>query len=163
MRTRGAWLWLVVILGLAGASCEYRPPELPKLPVGVEVESPPHLRVVVVNVTKRPLAPSELPPLTSSGARWDYTVQFTDLVGIAVQFREVQATVRSLTGITATRTTPLPSRVEPQGTTPIVIDASLSTSNPERPGSLTGIQELVFLAQDDSGRPVRVFVRVPLE
>jgi hypothetical protein len=136
---------------------------LPKLPVRIEAESPPHLRVAVINPTKRPLAPNELPPLTRAGSRWDYAVQFTDTGGIAVQFREVQATVRSLTGITATRTFPLPSRVEPQGTTPIQIEATLVTSDPERPGSLTGVQELVFLAQDDSGRPVRVFVRVPLE
>jgi hypothetical protein len=53
--------------------------------------------------------------------------------------------------------------VEPRGTTPIAIDAYLSTSNPENPGNLTGVQELVFLAQDDSGRPVRIIVRVPLE
>jgi hypothetical protein len=151
------------MLGLAGASCEYRPPELPKLPVGIQVEGPAHLRVVVGNPTKRPLAPNELPPLTTAGSRWDYTVQFTDTGGVGVQFREVQATVRSLTGVSATRTIPLPSRVEPQGTTPIQIDATLATSYPERPGSLTGVQELVFLAQDDSGRPVRITVRVPLE
>jgi hypothetical protein len=119
--------------------------------------------VVVVNPTKRPLASNELPPLTSVGWHWDYTVQFTDTGGVGVQFREVQATVRSLTGVTATRTTPLPSRVEPQGTIPIVVGADLSTSNPDNPGNLSGVQELVFLAQDDSGRPVRVFVRVPLE
>ncbi len=163
MRTHGRCLWLVMILGLAGPGCEYRAPELPKLPVRIEVESPPHLRVAVISLTKRPLAPHELPPLTSAGARWDYSVQFTDTGGVAVQFREVQAAVRSLTGITATRTIPLPSRVEPQGTTPIAIEATLSTSNPERPGSLTGVQELVFLGQDDRGQPVRVFVRVPLE
>ncbi|HSD50888.1 MAG TPA: hypothetical protein VLG48_05715 [Candidatus Methylomirabilis sp.] len=152
-----------MMLGLAGASCEYRAPELPKLPVRIEVEGPPHLKVAVINPTKRALAPNELPPLTRAGSRWDYSVQFTDTGGKAVQFREVQATVRSLTGITATRTIPLPSRVEPQGTTPIQIDAILATSDPERFGSLTGIQELVFLAQDDSGRPVRILVRVPLE
>ena len=163
MRTRGRCLWLVVILGLAGASCEYRPPEAPKLPIGIQVESPPHLRVAVVNPTKRPLAPNELPPLTRAGSRWDYSVQFTDTGGVGVQFREVQATVRSLTGTSATRTIPLPSRVEPQGTTPIAIDAYLSTSNPENPGNLSGVQELVFLAQDDSGRAVRIIVRVPLE
>jgi hypothetical protein len=163
MRTRVRCLWLVVMLGLAGASCAYRPPELPKLPVGIQVESPPHLRVAVGNATKRPLAPNELPPLTSAGSRWDYTVQFTDIGGVGVQFREVQATVRSLRGTSATRTIPLPSRVEPQGTTPIVVDANLSTSNPENPGNLTGVQELVFLGQDDRGQPVRVLVRVPLE
>jgi hypothetical protein len=151
------------MLGLAGPSCEYRAPEVPKLPVRIEAESPPHLRVSVINPTKRPLAPSELPPLTRAGARWDYSVQFTETGGIGVEFREVQATVRSLTGITATRAIPLPSRVEPRGTTPIAIDAYLVTSNPENPGNLTGLQELVFLGQDDSGRPVRVFVRVPLE
>jgi hypothetical protein len=131
--------------------------------VGIQVEGPPHLRVALVNPTKRPLAPNELPPLTRGGSRWDYSVQFTDTGGVGMQFREVQATVRSLTGITATRTIPLASRVEPQGTTPIQIEATLATSDPERPGSLTGVQELVFLAQDDSGRPVRITVRVPLE
>ena len=163
MRTRGRCLWLVVMLGLVSASCEYRPPEMPKLPIGIQVESPPHLRVTVVNPTKRLLAPNELPPLTRAGSRWDYSVQFTDIGGVGVQFREVQTTVRSLTGNSATRTTALPSRVEPQGTIPILIDANLATSDPERPGSLTGVQELVFLGQDDRGQPVRVFVRVPLE
>jgi len=165
----GRGLWPVAVIGrsvaglVAGAGCEYRAPEAPKLPVRIEVESPPHLQVAVVNTTKRPLAPNELPPLTRGGARWDYSVQFTDTGGVGVQLREVQATVRSLTGISATRTIPLPSRLEPQGTTPIQINATLSTSDPERPGSLTGIQELVFLGQDDRGQAVRVFVRVPLE
>ncbi len=167
MGGRGLWAVVVIALSvpglLAGAGCEYRPPELPKLPVRIEVESPPHLRVAVANATKRPLAPGELPPSTRAGARWDYSVRFTDTGGLGVQLREVQATVRSLTGISATRTIPLPSRVEPQGTIAIAIDATLSTSNPENPGNLTGIQELVFLGQDDRGLPVRVFVRVPLE
>jgi hypothetical protein len=136
---------------------------MPKLPAGIQVESPPHLRAVVVNPTKRPLAPSELPPLTRAGWHWEYTVQFTETGGVGVQFREVQSTVRSLTGVAANRTTPLPSRVEPQGTIPIVVGADLSTSNPENPGNLTGVQELVFLGQDDRGQPVRVLVRVPLE
>jgi hypothetical protein len=163
VQTRGRCLWLVVILGLAVAGCEYRAPEVPKLPVRIEVESPPHLRVAVVNATKRPLAPDELPPLTRVGARWDHTVQLTDTGGVGIQFREVQATVRSLTGFSATRVISLLSRVEPQGTTPIQIEATLVTSDPERPGSLTGVQELVFLGQEDSGRPVRILVRVPLE
>jgi hypothetical protein len=53
--------------------------------------------------------------------------------------------------------------VESGGTTPIFIDATLSTSNPEEPGNLTGVEELVFLGQDDQGASVRVVVRVPLE
>lgn len=154
---------LVVELLLAGAGCEYHLREVAKLPLQVEVENPGHLRVAVVGTSKRPLAAAELPPFHHAGSRWDYTVRFTDTSGVGVQFREVQTTVRSLTGVTATRTIPLASRVEPQGTTPIAIDAFLSSSNPEEPGNLTGVQELVFLGRDDHGQPVRVIVRVPLE
>ena len=154
---------LVVALLLAGAGCEYHLREVAKLPLQVAVENPGHLRVAVVGTSKRPLAAAELPPFHHAGSRWDYTVRFTDTSGVGVQFREVQTTVRSLTGVTATRTIPLASRVEPQGTTPIAIDAFLSSSNPEEPGNLTGVQELVFLGRDDHGQPVRVIVRVPLE
>lgn len=148
---------------LAGASCEYRAREVAKLPLQVEVETPGHLRVTVIPGTKRALVPAELPPFQRGGSRWEYSVRFTDTAGVGVQFQEVQATVRSLTGVATTRTFPLPSRVEPGGTTPISIDAFLSTSNPEEPGNLTGVQELVFRGRDDRGQPVRVIVRVPLE
>jgi hypothetical protein len=100
--------------------------------------------------------------LQRAGSRWDYTVRFTETAGVGVQLREVQATVRSLAGVKTTRTIPLASRVEPQGTTPILINATLSTSNPEEPENLTGVEDLVFLGQDDRGVPVRVVVRVPL-
>lgn len=163
-RRERIWLLcLVAALMWAGASCEYHIREVAKLPLQVEVENPGYLRVAVVNATKRPLAAAELPPFHREGSRWDYTVRFTDTGGVGVRFREVQATVRSLTGIAASRTIPLASRVEPQGTTPISIDAFLSSSNPEEPGNLTGVQELVFLGRDDHGQPVRVIVRVPLE
>ena len=161
-----ALLWrlgLSVAVLLAGAGCEYHVREVAKLPLQVEVENPGHLRVVVVEARKRALPAAELPPYQRAGSRWDYTVRFTETSGVGVQFREVQATVRSLTGVRATRTIPLASRVEPGGTTPIFIDATLSTSNPEEPGNLTGVEELVFLGQDDRGAPVRVVVRVPLE
>ncbi len=157
----GVGLWLAVVPLLAGTGCEPLP-QLPKLPAQVEVENPGQLGVAVDRVTKRPLAPPELPPLTTAGFRWDYMVRFTNTGGVGVQFREVQATVRSLTGIASTRTIPLASRVEPLGTTSMAIDAVLVTSHPEEPGNLTGVQELIFLGQDDRGAPIRVIVRVPL-
>jgi hypothetical protein len=156
-------LWLPVVWLLAGASCEYRIREVARLPLRVEVENPGHLRVAVVDTVKRPLAAPEVPPSQRAGSRWDHTVRFTDTGAVGIQFREVQATVRSLTGVATSRAIPLASRVEPAGTTPIAIHAVLSTSNPEEPGNLTGVQELVFLGQDDRGVPVRVIVRVPLE
>jgi hypothetical protein len=163
MRCAAILLGTVVMWSLSAASCGYRVWERPKLPVRVEVENPGHLQVAVVNVSRRPLAPSELPKPDLTGIRWEYAVQFTDTAGIGVQFREVQATVRSLTGFTATRNIPLASRVERRGSTPISIDAYLMTSNPEERANLTGVQELTFLGQDDGGQPVRVIVRVPLE
>lgn len=163
-RPRARWLLcLPIALLLAGAGCQYRVREVARLPLQVEVENPGHLRVAVVGTSKRALAATELPPFHRAGSRWEYSVRFTDVGGVGVQFREVQATVRSLTGITAARTFPLASRVESQGTTPIAIEAFLSTSNPEEPGNLTGVQELIFLGRDDHGQPVRVIVRVPLE
>jgi hypothetical protein len=119
--------------------------------------------VAVVGAAKRPLAAAELRPFERAGSRWDYSVQFTDTAGVGVQFLMVEATVRSLTGITATTVTRLPSRVEPMGTTPIQIHAVLSSSNPDDPGNVTGVEELTFLGVEDGGRSVRVIVRVPLE
>jgi len=161
-----ALLWrlgLSVAVLLAGAGCEYHVREVAKLPLQVEVENPGHLRVVVVEARKRALPAAELLPYQRAGSRWDYTARFTETSGVGVQFREVQATVRSLAGVMATRTISLASRVDPEGTTPIFIDAMLSTSHPEEPGNLTGVQELVVLGQDDRGAPVRITVRVPLE
>ena len=40
-------LGLLVVGFVAGAGCEYRAPELPKLPVRVEVENSPHVEVAV--------------------------------------------------------------------------------------------------------------------
>lgn len=170
MDYRGMDLRLVVLLCLtisgvlAGAGCgRGQHPEVAKLPARVEVENPGHLRVVVVPMSKKPLPAGELPPLTRAGTRWQHEVLFTETAGVGVQFREVEATVRSLTGVTATRTIPLSSRVEPQGTTPITIEAFLVTSNPDEPGNLSGVQELVFHGQNDRGGQLRVIVRVPLE
>jgi len=156
-------LGLSVAVLLAGVGCGPHVREGAKLPLQVEVENPGHLRVAVVEVRKEALTATELSPFQRAGYRWDHTVRFTETDGVGVQFREVQATVRSLTGVTATRTISLASRVEPQGTTPIFIDATLSTSHPEEPENLTGVEELVFLGQDDRGVPVRITVRVPLE
>lgn len=154
---------LLVVGLLGGASCASRPPEVAKLPLTIQVENPGHLRVAVVGAAKRPLAAAELRPFERAGSRWDYSVQFTDTAGVGVQFMLVEATVRSLTGITATTVTRLPSRVEPMGTTPIQIHAVLSSSNPDDPGNVTGVEELTFLGVEDGGRSVRVIVRVPLE
>jgi len=162
-RRTTVWQLGLLLALLAGTGCEHRVRDVAKLPLQVEVQNPGHLRVAVIETGKRALTPTELPPFQRAGYRWDHTVRFTESAGVAVQFREAQATVRSLSGVTATRTIPLGSRVEPQGTTPILIDATLSTSNPEEPENLTGVEEVVFLGQDDRGAPVRVVVRVPLE
>ena len=136
--------------------------EVAKLPVRVEVEGPPYLRVVVTDWRKRPLAAGEMSALERAGFRWDYTVQITDTAGQTVQFREVTASVRSLTDYRSTRTFPLESRVDPHGTVPITIHAHLSTSNPDEPGNLTGVQELTFLGRDENWKLVELVVRVPL-
>ncbi len=161
LKVRGLGLWGVALLAVAG--CEYRVPAVTRLPVRIAIENPGHLRVAVIAPSRRALAPQELGAFQRAGRRWDYAVQFTETAGVGVQFREVQATVRSLAGVAATRTIPLASRVEPHGSTPVSIQATLSTSNPEEPENLTGVEELVFLGADDRGAPVRVIVRVPLE
>jgi len=94
--------------------------------------------------------------------RWDYVVQITDTAGKTVHFSEVTATVRSLTGYRSTRTFPLESRIDSKGTVPITIHAYLSTSNPNEPGNLTGIQDLTFLGHDENRNLVELIVRVPL-
>jgi hypothetical protein len=169
MRVRGLcrglpWrLALSIALMLFTVRCVSSVRGVSKLPLQVEVENPGHLQVAVVETRKRPLTAPELSPFERAGFRWDHMLGFTETDGIGVQFREVQATVRSLAGLTATRTIPLASRVEPRGTTPISVDATLSTSHPEEPENLTGVEALVLLGQDDRGVPVSVVVRIPLE
>jgi hypothetical protein len=136
--------------------------EKEKLPVQVEVEGPPYLRVVVADWKKRPLTAGEMSAVERAGFRWDYTVHITDTAGKTVQLREVAATVRSLTGYRSARTFPLESRVDPHGTVPITIHAHLSTSNPDEPGNLTGIQDLTFLGHDENQTLVKLTLRVPL-
>jgi hypothetical protein len=154
---------LLAVGVLGGAGCASRPPEVAKLPLTIQVENAGSLRVAVVGTTKRQLTAAELRPFERGGFRWDYSVQFTDTVGVGVQFMLVEATVRSLTGITAATVTQLASRVEPQGTTPIQIHAVISSSNPDEPGNVTGVQVLTFQGVTDRGDTVRVIVRVPLE
>jgi hypothetical protein len=162
----GAWIVRAMVLVAFAATfqtaCSYPPPEVATLPVRTEVEGPPYLRVVVTDWQKRPLTAGEMSPMERAGFRWDYTVQITDTEGKTVQFREVTASVTSLTGFRSTRTIPLQSRVDPHGTVPITINAHLSTSNPDEPGNLTGVQQLTFLGRDDEYRLVQLVVRVPL-
>jgi hypothetical protein len=160
-RSRLIYTLLVSAL-LAAAGCAYQPPEGPKLPVGIQVENPGHLAVAVVDTTRRPLTAGELRPLERAGFRWDFQVRLTDTAGVGINLVELQVTVQSLSGVTAQQTIPLRSRVEPQGTTPIAVVGTLTTSKPEEPANLTGVEELVFLGQDDRGAPVRLIVRVPL-
>ena len=155
-------LVLLVVGLLGGARCASRPPEPANLPLTIQVENPGHLRVAVVGTIKLPLTAADLRPFEHGGSRWDYRVEFTDTAGVGVQFMLVEATVRSLTGVTATTVTRLASRVEPLGTTPIQIHAVLASSNPDEAGNVTGVQTLTFLGVDDRGDPVRVIVRVPL-
>ncbi len=151
-----------LVAGFLAAGCAYVPPEGPKLPVGIQVENPGHLAVAVVKTVKRPIPLGELRPFERAGVRWDFEVWLTDTAGIGVQLRELQVTVRSLSEVTAERVIPLASRVEPRGTTPIAVAGTLTTSNPEEAENLTGVEELIFLGQDDQGAPVRLIVRVPL-
>ncbi len=164
-RTR-AWIVeamaLVAFAATLQASCSYPPPEVATLPVQTEVEGPPYLRVVVTDWQKRPLTAGEMSPMERAGYRWDYTVRITDTGGTTVQFREVTASVTSLTGFRSTQTIPLESRVDPHGTVPITIHARLSTSNPDEPGNLTGVEELTFLGRDDEFKLIQLVVRVPL-
>jgi len=162
-RGRGVFSGLAVVSLLVGVSCA--PPIRPmaKLPLQVEVETPGFLQVAVVDTVKRPLAAGELPEFHHAGVRWSYTVRFSNTGQEGVRLLEVQATVRSLTGVVSQRTFPLPSRVEAGGTTPIAIEAVLSTSNPKERGNLTGVQELAFQGRDDAGQALQVVVRVPLE
>lgn len=165
MRTRGGMLLLfgLMIAWLVPACRDYRMQEVAPLPPRVEVEGPEFLRVAVVDMAKRPLAASELPVFHRAGFRWDYAVRFTNTGATGVRLEELENRLRSLTGVTATETISLPSRVEPGGTTPITVRAVLSSSDQRQRGDVQGVQELTFRGRDDNGQPVRVVVRVPLE
>ncbi len=151
---------LLALLSFAGCVYEVEKPAI--IPLRIDVQSS-HLQASLAETRKEPLPPPELSTFERAGYRWFFTVRFTETAGIGVQFREVQATVRSLSGFSATRTFPLVSRVEPNGTTPIQVDARLSTSHPEELGNLTGAEELVFLGMDDRGNPIRANITIPLQ
>jgi hypothetical protein len=156
-------VFVLVLTGLVPACRDYRVQEVAPLPPRVEVEGPDYLRVQVVDMAKQPLAASELPSLQRAGARWEYKVQLTNTGSTGVRLDEVQDRLRSLTGVATTNTTKLPpSRVEPGGTTPIAVRATLSSSDLQQKAELQGVQELTFRGQDDGGKPVQVIVRVPL-
>ncbi len=162
IRRGGIGTGLLAAALVLAAGCQYAPPPLPRLPIQVEVENSGPLRVAVVDTVKRPVPAVELSGFLKAGVRWTYTVQFANTGSVGIRLLEVEATVESLSGVTSTRTIPLPSRVEPGGTTPVAIEAVLTTSNPAEPQNLTGVQRLVFLGRDDRGNPLRVTVRVPL-
>jgi hypothetical protein len=132
-------------------------------PPPLQVQAPSHLAVAVTGMTKRPMAPEEFTPPQRAGFRWEYQLRISDTGGIGVRLEALHMTVRSLSGITAGRVQSLPSRVEPDGSTPISLQAYLVTSSPDEPGDLVGVHELTFLGTDDRGRAVKLEVRVPLE
>jgi hypothetical protein len=136
--------------------------EAPVVPP-LEVRAPSHLRLAVAGMVRRPLEPATLTPPERAGVRWDYEVLITDTGGIGVRLEMLRMTVRSLAGTSVAGVQSLPSRVEPHGTTPITLQASLSSSIPDAPGELVGVHELTFLGTDDRGQPVRIVARVPLE
>jgi hypothetical protein len=161
--TRSLSLLGAALLTVLPACRDYRAEEVMPLPPQVEARAPGHLKVQVENTAKRPLGASELPQFQRAGFRWDYTVRFMETGGVGVRLERLENQVRSATGVTATETITLPSRVEPNGSTPISVRAVLSTSDPAQRGNLTGLQTLTFRGQDDRGQPVEVVVRVPLE
>jgi len=132
------------------------------VPSQVMVQAPDHLRVMVAHMRERPLGDTELAQFERAGIRWDYEVRIMETGGVGVRLEQLQNTARSLSGVQSTETIGLPSRVEPNGTTVIDVRAVLATSNPEEPGNLRGVQELVFRGRDDRGRPVQLTVQVPL-
>jgi hypothetical protein len=161
-RTTVLLFGLVLVSVLFAACRDYRVQEVAPLPTRIEVEGPTGLTAVVADMQKRPLEQKELPALHRAGFRWDYTVRVTNTGSSGVRLEQVDNRLRSLTGVTATETSTLPSRVEAGGTTPISVRAALSSTDPMQRGELQGVQELTFRGRDDAGQPVRLVVRVPL-
>lgn len=149
------------LLGLGG--CIYPMPRQPLVVPRLEVQAPEHLTVTVAGMRRRPLAAAELTPLQRAGYHWEYQVRFAETRGVGLRLELLRMTVRSLSGTSAHRVQSLPSRVEPFGTTPISIEAFLSTSDPGAAGDLSGVHELLFAGTDDRGGAVQVSLRVPLE
>lgn len=145
------------------AGCVHPPRKEPPVPPRLEVQAPAYLSVAVVGMMKRPLAGGELTPPQRAGFRWEYQVVLRSAGAVGLRLEMLRMAVRSLSGITAERVQSLPSRVEPGGSTPISLQAFLSTSNLGDPADLVGTHELNFLGTDDQGRAVRIDVRVPLE
>lgn len=164
---RWTWRWGAVrglaagLLALGG--CIYPMPRQPLVVPRLQVQAPEHLTVTVAEMRRLPLAASELGPLQRAGVRWEYEVRFAETRGIGVRLELLRMTVRSLSGTAAHRVQSLPSRVEPFGTTPIKVEAFLSSSDLAARGDLSGVQELLFVGTDDRGGAVQVSLRVPLE
>lgn len=143
--------------------CVHPPRREAPVPPPLEIRAPAHLTLEVTEMARRPLPPGQLTPPQRAGYRWTYQLRFSDTGGVGVRLEEVRMTVRSLSGIRADGSQPLPSRVEAHGSVPISLEAFLATSSPDEPGDLVGVHELTFLGTDDRGQSIQIEVRVPLE
>jgi len=143
--------------------CAYTPRQESPVPPRLEVQAPAYLSIAIQGVTKQPMTERELTPPQKAGFHWECEVVFQNAGTVGIRLEMLRMTVRSLSGTTSSRVQSLPSRVEPGGSTPISVQAFLSTSDLGNPADLVGTHELVFLGTDDQGRPIRIDVQVPLE
>lgn len=158
------FLGVALVLGLAGVQCApaIKTPTLRK-PPQVEVEGAGDLKVSVTDMRKRPLKAEELGPLVKAGYLWEYRVRVSNPTGPGLTLDRLRLNVQNLWGRSWPGDRPLKVTIEPQGTGEAAIEARLSTSDPEDPASLTGIQTLTFLGRTDIGMPVSFTLRVPLD
>ncbi len=138
-------------------------PARPQVPPRLEVQAPAHLSIAIQGMTKQPMAEKELTPPQKAGFHWEYEVVVSNAGTVGLRLEMLRMTVKSLSGAASSRVQSLPSRVEAGGSTPITVQAFLSTSDLRDPGDLVGTNELTFLGTDDRGQPLQVLVRVPLE
>ena len=153
----------VVFGAMLLAGCVSAPRREAPVPPRLEVQAPAFLSIAIQGMTKQPMTEKELVPPQKAGFHWECEVVFQNAGAVGIRLEMLRMTVRSLSGTTSSRVQSLPSRVEPGGSTPITVQAFLSTSDLGNPADLVGTHELTFLGTDDRGQPLQVLVRVPLE
>jgi hypothetical protein len=162
--TQWKFLGVALLLGLVGVQCApaIKTPTLRK-PPQVEVEGAGELKVSVTDMRKRPLRPEELSPSVGTGYLWEYRVKISNPTGPGIALDRLRLTVQNLWGRSWPGDQPLNLTIEPKGMSEVMVQARLSTSDPEDQAGLTGIEVLTFLGRTDNGSPLSFTLRVPLD
>jgi hypothetical protein len=161
-------MWKVIGLAVFAAALTIRcaaPEKVPSVvkPGRAEVEGASPLVVTVTETRKRPLRAEELTPPSTGGFLWEYEVKIANPTNTGLTLDRIRMTVQNLWGESWPGDRPLNVRVDAGRERKVSFEARLASSNPQVEPSVTGVETVTFLGQDDDGQPISFTIRVPLD